>query len=673
MNKAIKWLLIAVGVLVALVIAALLVIPMFVDIQKYKPAIEKKVSEATGRPFAIGGDLNLSLFPWAGISFSDLTLGNPPGFEEKDFVKVKSFEMRVKLLPLISKDIQVKRFIMEGPRIVLEKNKKGRANWEGLGKSSEKVQPTKEKKEAPSGAAEEGLPIKSLVVGTFAITKGSLLWIDHSKGERKELSDFDLRLQDVSLDRPIQLALSASLDGKPLSVTGKVGPLGKEPGKGTMLLDFSIKALQELAIDLKGQIVDPATRQEFDLAIDVAPFSPRQLVNGLGKDFPVKTADPDVLKTVALNVKVKGNPKSVSISDGALKLDDSKLDFSAKAKDFSKPDVAFELNLNKIDLDRYLPPPSEKKADTEEEKAKASPPARKKTDYAPLRKLMLDGTIRIGELIAKGAKVEDVLLKVSGKNGLFLLDPLTVKLYQGNVSSKTTLDVRRDTPTTNITLEGQAIQVNPLLKDVLKRDFLEGTLKATVDIAMVGDNAAKIKSTLNGKGDFRFADGAIVGIDLPGMVRNVQATFGLAEKGGKRPRTDFSELHSPFTLSDGVFDTRETSLASPALRVLAAGKADLVRETLDFRVEPKFVATLKGQGDAAQYGGVEVPILVTGSFSSPRFRPDLEGMLKQRIGKDLPQASELKKMLPGQETQTGEPQPPEKKAKELLKGLPFGQ
>jgi AsmA protein len=673
MNKAIKWLLIAVGVLVALVIVALLVIPMFVDVQKYKPAIEKEVSEATGRPFAIGGDLDLSLFPWAGISFSDLRLGNPSGFEEEDFVRVKSFEMRVKLLPLISRDIQVKRFVMEGPRIVLEKNKKGRANWEGLGKPSEKAQPTKEKKEAPSGETKEGLPIKSLEVGTFAITKGSLLWIDHLKRERKEVSDFDLRLEDVSLDRPIQLAFSASVDGKPLSVTGKLGPLGKEPGKGTMLVDLSIKALQQLAMDLKGQIVDPATRQEFDLAIEVAPFSPRKLLSGLGQDFPVKTADPEVLKTVALKAKVKGNLDSVSVSDGALELDDSRLAFSAKAREFAKPDVAFDLNLDKIDLDRYLPPPGEKKADTEKEEDKASPPARKKTDYTPLRKLILNGSIRIGELTAKGANVEDLLLKVSGKNGLFRLDPLTLKLYQGNVSSEGAFDVRQETPRTNFALRGQAIQVNPLLKDVLKKDFLEGTLKATVNIAMVGDDAAKIKSTLNGNGDLFFADGAIVGVDLPGMVRNVKATFGLAQKGDKRPQTDFSELHSPFTLTNGVFDTRKTSLASPALRLLAAGKADLVRETLDFRVEPKFVATLKGQGDAEQRSGVEVPVLVTGSFSSPQFRPDLEAILKQRVGKELPDASELKKMLPGQDAQTGKEQPAQEKAKELLKGLPFGQ
>ncbi len=64
-------------------------------------------------------------------------------------------------------------------------------------------------------------------MGEFAVRKGSLLWIDHSKGERKEISDVTLRLQDVSLDRPIQLALSANLDGHPLELKGILGPVGK--------------------------------------------------------------------------------------------------------------------------------------------------------------------------------------------------------------------------------------------------------------------------------------------------------------------------------------------------------------------------------------------------------------------------------------------------------------
>ncbi len=675
MKKAIKWVLIIGGSLVALVLLSLLIVPQFVDVQQYKPEIEKRVSEATGRPFTLGGDLGLSLFPWVGLSFSDLHLGNPPGFKEKDLVAVKSFEVRVKLIPLLSRDIQVKRFILEGPRIVLERRKDGRGNWEGMGKPSGEVsdKAPEEKKGAPESESGRGLPIKSLAVSEFAIRDGSVLWIDHVNGERREISDLTLRLEDVSLDRPIELALSVRLEGKPLSLKGKVGPVGKEPGKGTIPLDLAVQALKQVEMSLKGTIIDPLERPQFDLALQVSPFSPRKLFSDLGQTFPIKTADPKALDHVALKVNLKGNPETISVSDGTLDLDESRLTFSVKAKDFSRPNVAFDLSLDQIDADRYLPAAGENKPVEEKEMTEAPAPEQKKIDYTPLRRLVLDGAIRVGKLKAHGARLQDVNVKVAGKNGYFHLDPLTLRLYQGNVSSKGALDVRQDVPKSNVQLDAQGIQVGPLLKDLLEKDFLEGTVQSTVVINLAGDDPEKIKSTLNGKGDLLFKDGAIVGMDLAGMVRNVKATFGLAEKGGERPRTDFSELHAPFTITNGVVNTPKTSLMSPLIRVLAAGDANLVDETLDFRVEPKFVGTIKGQGDTMQRSGLMVPVLVTGTFSSPKFRPDLKGMLKKGLEDGLPQPSDLKKILPGQGVQEGESVPLEEKAKDLLKGLPFGR
>ena len=663
MKKVIKWLLIVVGALVVLVIVALLVIPMFVDVQQYKPVIEKKVSEATCRPFLINGDLKLSLFPWVGLAFSNLHLGNPPGFQEKDLLSIKSFEVKVKLIPLISKHIQVKRFIVEGLRVALEKNKDGRANWDGIGKPSPEASP-----ESPEekGAA---LPIESLAVGEFDVKKSSLLWIDGVKGVRKEISDVTLQMKDVSLDQPVQFAFSAKLDGRPLELKGKVGPVGKEPGQGAIPLDLTVKALKTLVVGIKGNIVDLSTSQEFDLAIKVSPCSPRKIVSALGGGFPLKTADSEALKRVTLQARVKGNPKRVSVLDGVFELDDSKVTFSLNAKDFSKPNVAFDFQLNHIDLDRYLPPPSEKKPAENRKESSSQTPKKRKPNYAPLRKLVLDGKIRVGALKAHGAKIQDLYLKISSKRGLFRLDPLTLKLYQGSVSSKGTFDMRRDTPKSNISLQAKGIQVNPLLKDLMDKDFLEGTAQATLNITLAGDEGEKIKRTLNGKGDFLFKDGAIKGIDLAGMVRNTAAAFGLAEKGKEKPRTDFSALHVPFTITKGLVNTKKTTMVSPLIRVLAKGKANLVKETMNFRVVPKFVATLKGQGATKQRSGITVPILVTGSFSSPQFRPDLEALLKQKLKTGLPDSSELNNMLKGEDSKEGEAKPLEEKAKGLLKGL----
>ena len=85
--------------------------------------------ELGGRPVTVGDDVRLSLFPWAGVSFSDLRLGNIPGFVEKDFAMVKSFEVRIRLLPLLSRKVQVDRLSVNEPRIFMVKNKPSRIIW----------------------------------------------------------------------------------------------------------------------------------------------------------------------------------------------------------------------------------------------------------------------------------------------------------------------------------------------------------------------------------------------------------------------------------------------------------------------------------------------------------------------------------------------------------------
>lgn len=673
MGKAIKWLSIVVGGIVVLIVVALLVIPLFVDVEKYKPQIEKQVSDLTGRPFTLKGKLNLSLFPWAGLYLSDLHLGNPPGFQEKDFVSVKSFEVRVKLLPLISKNIEVKRFIMEGPRIVLEQGKNGRGNWEGIGKPSEEVsgEAPEKKEKTTEGEPMGALPIKALAVHEFKITDGNVLWIDQVKGERKEISDVTLQLEDVSLDRPIGLIFSALMDGKPISLNGTLGPVGRDPGKGTIPVDISLKALNQIDIKLKGKLISPAASPQFDLSLEIAPFSLRKLMEALSQPFPMETSDPEVFNHVALKARVKGSPKSVSITDGALSLDESKLKFSVEAREFSKPDLAFDLDLDQIDADRYLPLKSEE-TPTEKEKAAKAAETKKKTDYSPLRKPVLDGTIRVGKLKAHGVRMQDLYLKVTGKNGLFNMDPLKVKLYDGDLSANGSFDVRKNTPKSSMKLNTKAIQAGPLLKDLLNKDIIEGTLQSDVAITMVGDDADRIKRSLNGKGQLIFADGAIVGIDLADMARNVTSAFGTADKGEKRPRTDFTELSAPFTITKGVVKTSNTALMSPFLRVKIAGKAKLVKEKLDFRVEPKFVGTIKGQGGSMERAGLTVPVLISGTFDSPKFRPDLEGMLKQGLTEGIPKAEELQKLLPGKSGEKGGSKMLEDTAKGLLKGFKLG-
>ncbi|MBW2433851.1 MAG: AsmA family protein [Deltaproteobacteria bacterium] len=626
MNKAIKWgLIICVG-LVVLVIATLLIAPAFIDIRDYKPEIEKLITDKTGRPFSIGDDLSLSLFPWAGVSFSDAQLGNVSGFAEKEFVSVKSFEVRVKLLPLISKNIQVKRFILNEPSITLVKNKDGRVNWDPIVPAADKTAAPKKKETSEAPSAGAGLPIKDLTVGECILKNGSAYYIDHSAQTRKEITAVNLNLQNVSLDRPITLSFAAQLDKQPITMDGTIGPVGKDFKQATIPLDLEINALKALILTLKGKVMNPGSTPGIDLAVEMKPFSPRQLMAALDQPFPVETSDPKALDRVALKANLKGDATRIAVSDGILNLDESTLNFSLKASDFSRPNLAFDMNLDQINLDRYLPPKSEQQAQPAEKTA-----PQKAADYGPLRKLILDGRIKIGQLVASRAKINDLLVQIKAQNGIFNLDPLQLAMYQGNLNGKGNFNVQTQTPKSNMSLNVAGVQAGPLLRDVLEKDILEGITNAQLNLSMAGDNADTIKQTLNGDGQLQFNDGAIVGIDLAGMIRNVQAAFGLAAKPSERPKTDFAELAAPFTITNGIFNTPQTSLKSPLIRVVAAGNANLVAETLDFRVEPKVVGTIKGQGDTADRTGLMVPVIVSGTFAKPQFRPDLAGVAKKQL------------------------------------------
>ncbi|MGW8185952.1 MAG: AsmA family protein, partial [Desulfobacterales bacterium] len=632
-----------------------LVLPFFVDAEKYKPLLENKVTEMTGRPFSVGGDVNLSFFPFVGISFSDLHLGNPPGFEATDFISIKSFEVRVKLLPLLSRDVQVKRFVVKEPKIVLIKSKQGRGNWEFTAKNTGNPTPGTNQKPT-SDKTIEGLPIRSLAVGDFSVTKGTITWIDNASGTRAIIDQLDLVLADLSFDRPIGLTMSARMDDKPVAVTGTVGPIGRDPGKATIPLNLDVKALSDLAVALKGTVVSPADNPRAELTLTISEFSPRKLLGQLGQSKMIDTADSGVLSKMSMQAAIAAGTDKISVSKGTMTLDDTRINFNARLAEFSRPDIAFEADLDRINIDRYLPSKTGKKSAAsagagQEGQTTTNAPKpggtdnKKKPDYTSLRRLVLDGKVKAGEVIVSKAKLSNLLMTIRGRDGVLRVEPLQSDLYGGNFNLNGSMNVSQNVPRSTIKLQLKNVQAGPLLKDLSEKDFLEGTANAAGNLSFSGDDAETAKKTLNGSGDLRFANGAIKGIDLVAMIQNIRAAFDKGQAITTGSQTDFTELSVPFTINNGVVETRQTNLQSHVLDVLVVGKADLVSENLDFRVEPKVVRKLGRQDDKKDYSNVTVPVLVSGTFSAPKFTPDLESVAKQQIQEKLLESDKVQKYI----------------------------
>ncbi|MGD8252326.1 MAG: AsmA family protein [Desulfobacterales bacterium] len=659
MKKALKWVLVGIVALALVVVAAIVAAVMMLDVDTLKPKIEKQVSDLTGRPFAMGSDLDPSFFPWIGVAVSDIALGNPEGFSDSDFLKIESLEARLKLLPLLRREIQVKRFVVRGPVLTLEKTN-GKGNW-AFGKQRNNDSP----KTSETSAAD--LPIAALEVEEFAIVDGRIHWVGPSIPHEKTVSDINLKLTDVSLEQPIGIDFSATFDDQPIAVDGQIGPVGRNIGKAPLPLQLTVNVMEELVIKLGGTVDNLLEKPLVAVSLDIPEFSPKAIADRFQPGLLPAGADENALTRLSLNGLIKAGDDRFSLSDGAMMLDDSRIDLALDVTDISAPDIQLKLSVDRIDVDRYLPPDGsgprsrETGAATEKE---VKTPSESPTDD-PLRSLTLDASATIGKLIVKRVRMEDLRMRLVGSNGVFKLDPLDMGMYGGGAQVKGTFDVRRSAPKTSLALNVTDVAAGDLLKDVSGKKLIEGSMAAAVELDTVGDTAESAKKSLNGGGKIVFEDGALIGIDLADMVRNVRSAFTGEGRPVEKPRTDFAEFSVPFTLKKGQFHTDGTVLRSPLLRLNAEGDADLVGEKLDFRVEPKVVASLKGQGDDKEREGLSVPVLVGGTFSSPIFRPDLESIARRQLEEKVLESDEVKKIFEKNENL----KPLEEPAKGLLKNL----
>ena len=132
MKKLIRVLLGLVALVVVLFIVAVAVASFYFDPNDFKDQMSAAVKENTGRDLSIAGDIELSLFPWLGVQVGQVTLGNASGFPEPVFASAEKTQIRVKLLPLLTRQLEMDTLTLHGLTLKLARDEQGRTNWEDL-------------------------------------------------------------------------------------------------------------------------------------------------------------------------------------------------------------------------------------------------------------------------------------------------------------------------------------------------------------------------------------------------------------------------------------------------------------------------------------------------------------------------------------------------------------
>ncbi len=354
-------------------------------------------------------------------------------------------------------------------------------------------------------------------------------------------------------------------------------------------------------------------------------------------------------------------------SNLAAKLAESNISARLDLTRFSPPSLAFDLNIDQLNLDQYLPPSTGQQARKEPEKP---------IDLSGLKAVNASGTIRIGALQASRLKAANINAQVRLANGRLEVSPHSAKLYQGSAAGALTADANGNRYALKESLNG--VSIGPLLKDLADKDVLEGRGNVALDLSASGNSVRALKKSLAGTARTDLKDGAVKGINLGQALRQAKSALGAKgateQSADKQDKTDFSELSASFVVRNGVAHNEDLSLKSPFLRLSGSGDINIGDDSIDYLAKAAVVASAAGQGgkDLGDLKGIAVPVRLSGPFDALKYRIDfgaMAGELAKEKAKEAVTNAITEKLGIGTPKPGGQNTDPKDQAREALKGL----
>ena len=650
-----RWIAIIAGIIV-LLIAVVVAVPLLIPSSVYKERVVALVKAQTGRDLTIGGDVGLSFFPRLAVKVNDVRFSNATWAKDPDMAAMKEMRAALKIMPLFRGEVEIDSFVLVDPVIHLEVKADGTPNWQ-----FETAKPTAPGSTPAAGSESSGssAALREIRLGEVSIQNGAATYRNAQTGGSLAFEKVDVDLSLPGLDEPFEADGSLVWNSEPLKLSLKADRPRALTEGGETPIEIALTS-SKIGASYKGSIRTLGGTR-FSGGVDLNVPSVRAFAQWLGNPLPAGNG----FGPLTIKGNAQGNGNSYTFSDARIGFDGMNATGKlAVQTGGARPVIKGSLAFDRIDANIYMAsgddtPASTSPADNSSGggtvKNSGSGWSTEPIDLSGLKAADADIALSTKELLVKNIKIGESALNLKLNNGVLTADLDKLALYKGAGSGSLILNGAGRVPQVAAAFSIAGVQALPLLTDAAGFERLDGLSAISFSVNGTGRSQREIVSTLGGKGEVKFTNGAIKGVNLAQLVRTVLTAPATGWQSGGSQDTDFSELGGTFTIASGILTNSDLKLLSPLLRVNGSGKVDLPNQTLNYRVEPKLAATLEGQG-GGDAKGIEVPVIIDGPWASPRFRPDLASMLQNRE-----QTIETIKNLKGEG------------GKDLLKGLLGGQ
>jgi hypothetical protein len=589
LSHPVRW---TAAVLAALA-AGLVLLAAFFDWNWVREPVSRRVSALTGRSFAIQGDLDVRLSLWPRIVAHDVVLGNAPWSTDPVMAEVKRIDFRIDLLKLLVGRIDLPELTVSRPRVVLEINRSGAANWVF--------------KEGAQAGAGPGVSI-----GRLAIDEGSATFRDAHR------TDLALTLRTLAGDAAAS-TFGVALTGKGLY---KGLPLALSARGGALLAlrqanqPYPIEASGTVGsthFRVDGMLLDPLRLKGEQLNFSIAGSDLALLFPLIGVPLP-----PTGPYKLAGFLDHAGDVWTFRRFKGTLGQSDLAGDFSVdrgkRPQKLTASLVSRTLVLQ--DLAGFIGAKVEGRPGT----------AARKTFLAAepfeVDKLMaadVDVKFRGDRVVTASLPLDNMNAHLVISGGKVKLAPLDFGVAGGNLVSVIEMDGRQPRMATRAQITAKALRLDKMFPKSRLAASDTGTLGGRATLAGNGNSLAQMLASADGEAAVIMEGGSVGELAL--RMSNLDIANSLLLMLGGDKQVSVRCMVGIFNASAGKFNVKTLVMDTAKVNMTGTGHVDFTDESLHLSLASKS----KGFSLASLRG----PIAVTGSFLQPVLRPQLqEGLLR---------------------------------------------
>jgi uncharacterized protein involved in outer membrane biogenesis len=580
MQGAVKWL--GIVFLGLLVVTALLL--AFFDWNRLRGPIASQISSKLDRRFEIQGDLDVDLAWTPHIAVNDIELANAEWGSKPEMLTVERLEFSIRLQDLLKGDVVLPEIRLTKPRLLLEKNAKGKGNW--VFETGEEAET--ERTEIPK-------------IGKLTLEDSKLVYRDPVTDTELDVS---ASAAGAAKEEGVNLQGRGRFEGERFTLKAQGGSLLELwEKKKPYPVDFKMAA-GETRVAVEGTFADPVQLQDPRLTLDLRGDSLAKLAPFIG--VPLAETPPYQFSG---HVTRSGERWLVNDLKGKLGGSDIAGNVAYSAPE-ERPFLQADIKSKRLDFKDLVgfigadPTPEEK----ERERIFPDKPYRPEA----MRSADADVEFYSGNIVTPHLPIDEFKTHLRMDHGKLTLDPLNFRIDIGQIAGVIRMDVRKDLIATKADIKIRKVPLKRLLAETRFEQESDGMFFGQILLDTTGNSIAAMLG--RGKGDITLLmdQGRISNLLLELAGLDVAESLGFLLTKDKSTRVRC--IIGNFKIHEGLMKTAPFVIDTVDTNINVAGQIDLGKETADLRMnaEPKDVSLLSARA----------PLNVKGPLKSPTVTPD---------------------------------------------------